>query len=484
MSRSPSRFLDVFFVLSLGAVGATGWAVTAQAAIEDWTGGTSNSWGTASNWNPAVVAGASDIARWDANSYTRNLDTGGSDRNIGQCLFTANNTGGASIGGNSIVSVSGVGDGSKYIGILLESGSGAVTLGKVRVLTNTQSWINDSSNLLRISNSWKIDADLTIEGSGTGGVSFSGPYEATGGGSGGLIVNLPNGVVTIRSDLEGRFTGQTIVRQGILSLGSINNYNINGTLGCNAWPVILGDNGTTGTLKYTGGTISRNRGFALPAGGAGAFQVDLAESVLTLSGPLGGAGDLTKTGAGTLALAGLNTYTGDTIVLAGMLRIGSGGGGSGSLADASTVKISVGARMNLNFSGTDTISDLWLGGVRVPAGTYDGSISTPIDYRSYFTGAGSLLVVPDALLGDTNADGVVDAADFIALKKNLGMRSGATATEGNFNADGAVNWADLTILMNNFGAGGSGGTTAAPEPCSAMLLVFGAAALLRRRRRF
>jgi len=171
--------------------------------------------------------------------------------------------------------------------------------------SSAQSWINNSSKLLKIKNFREIDADLTIEGSGIGGVNFNGSYETAGdGGSGGLIVNLPNGMVTIWSDSEGRFAGQTIVRQGILSVGSINDYNINGTLGYNECPVILGGNGTTGTLKYTG----------------------------------------------------------DTIVVAGTLSIGNGGSGSSNLADASTVKIDLDAKMNLSFTGTDQIAELWLGG--------------------------------------------------------------------------------------------------------------------------
>ena len=300
-------------------------------------------------------------------------------------------------------------------------------------------------------------------------------------GGGGLIVNLPKGVVTIRSDLEGRFAGQTIVKQGILSLGSINNYNANGALGYNAWPVILGDSGTTGTLKYTGGSVSRNRGFTMTAGGAGVFQIDTAGSNLTLSGLIDGDGDLVKTGPGTLALPGPNTYTGDTIVMAGTLIIGNGGSGSGKLADASTVKISVDARMDLNFGGEDQIAELWLGGAKVPYGSYNSSINTPIDYRSYFTGTGSLLVVPRALLGDANGDSVVDAADYDWLKQHFGL-SGDEAAGANLDGLGTVDFADLQILMNALNTSGAPATNT-PEPCSAMLLVFGAAALLKRKRK-
>jgi autotransporter-associated beta strand protein len=91
-------------------------------------------------------------------------------------------------------------------------------------------------------------------------------------------------------------------------------------------------------------------------------------------------------------------------------------------------------------------------------------------------------------LGDTNADGVVNAADFINLKKNFGTSTGAGASAGDFNASGTVNWADLNILTNNMGINTGGaplggpGPAVTPEPATLGLLMVGAAALLRRRR--
>ena len=92
-------------------------------------------------------------------------------------------------------------------------------------------------------------------------------------------------------------------------------------------------------------------------------------------------------------------------------------------------------------------------------------------------------IITVGLEGDANDDGVVDAADYIILKRNFGT-SGAGVGQGNFTTgDTDVDWTDLSILMDNMSpAGGLVGSTTTPEPCSAMLLVFGAAALLRRRR--
>jgi hypothetical protein len=96
-----------------------------------------------------------------------------------------------------------------------------------------------------------------------------------------------------------------------------------------------------------------------------------------------------------------------------------------------------------------------------------------------------------AVPGDINLDGVVDAADYITLKQNFGMTSGARWLQGNFNGDNNVNWTDLQTLMANFGTRSVGGAPAAPEPATLSLLALlalslpkrGGLAMIRRRRK-
>jgi autotransporter-associated beta strand protein len=106
---------------------------------------------------------------------------------------------------------------------------------------------------------------------------------------------------------------------------------------------------------------------------------------------------------------------------------------------------------------------------------------------SFDYGNGVLSVVLGLLTGDADENGVVDAADYIALKSNFGMTSGALWKDGNFSdtygTPGTVDYADLQILMANFSTRSVGEAPAVPEPGSVMLLMFGAAALLRRRRK-
>jgi len=102
-------------------------------------------------------------------------------------------------------------------------------------------------------------------------------------------------------------------------------------------------------------------------------------------------------------------------------------------------------------------------------------------YRTEFGRVSEGLVeyVTSALPGDATLDGVVDAADYMALKEGLGAAFGAKYGDGDFDLDGDVDLADLAILRDNLGQGPAGGT--APEPGVLSLMGLGCLALLRRR---
>lgn len=106
---------------------------------------------------------------------------------------------------------------------------------------------------------------------------------------------------------------------------------------------------------------------------------------LTLEGNIGETGGprgIIKTGTSTFVLTGANSYSGPTTVNGGTLSTKSA-----RLADSSAVAIAAGAKLDLNFPGSDQIAVLTLGGVAQGAGTYN-AITSP----DFITGTGSLVV--------------------------------------------------------------------------------------------
>jgi hypothetical protein len=101
-----------------------------------------------------------------------------------------------------------------------------------------------------------------------------------------------------------------------------------------------------------------------------------------------------------------------------------------------------------------------------------GAFAVESDYiwdltQLYTSGEVTLLSV---LMGDTNADGVVDLADLNNVRNHFGSDG-----PGDTNSDGIVDLKDLNAVRNNFGA--TAGEAAVPEPSAVLLLSLGALAI-------
>jgi len=199
------------------------------------------------------------------------------------------------------------------------------------------------------------------------------------------------------------FNGPVTVNQGTLNVTWISNVNGANPLGQSpaAATNLLLANGTT--LRYTGGAATCNRGFTingtaaghtatLDASGTGAINLtstntpaygtgnqsrklilagsNTGTNTLAASIADNGSGKvaLTKTGAGTWVLTGTNSYSGDTIVTNGILRIT----GEKVLSPLTSVYLSTGSqtgRVDLAFTGTQKIAALYINGVKQAIGT-------------------------------------------------------------------------------------------------------------------
>lgn len=82
----------------------------------------------------------------------------------------------------------------------------------------------------------------------------------------------------------------------------------------------------------------------------------------------------------------------------------------------------------------------------------------------------------EAVDGDYNGNGTVDAADYTVWRDNLGLLDVATVAEGDGDLDGDVTQADYEYWKSRFGNGGGGSISASgvPEPATGMLLFMAA----------
>ncbi len=225
-------------------------------------------------------------------------------------------------------------------GITVNSGAGAVALGSNSGtrgfmnyrLNESQSWTNNSANLLTVTGSITngssvTPANLTLAGSSPAGITIVNALGDGGGaGSTSLTINNTGGGVTTLTAAN-THTGATRLRSGALRLGN------SASLQNSTVELAAGDTGTLnfGTLTAaTFGALTGARDVVLtntnatPAGVA--LTVGGNNSDQAYSGSLGGAGSLIKTGSGTLTLSGNNSYAGNTTVNGGTLVLDKSNG--------------------------------------------------------------------------------------------------------------------------------------------------------------
>ena len=241
------------------------------------------------------------------------------------------------------------------------------------------------------------DADTTYAGGLTGALSL-----------------VKNGTGTLNltgaaSSSSSRHSGDTVVNGGTLALGNTGAL-LNSTL----------DTGASGSQQITF-TVAGTNTYSL-GGLKGSDDLDVGGNTIsvgangqstTFSGVLSGAGGaLTKTGSGTLTLAGDNDYTGPTTVSAGALRLTSATGlgstsGDTTVANNARLELSggitvTGESLTINGNGGD-----YYGALKSVAGVNEwaGSVTLGSDGPRIGATGGSTLVVSGAITGTKHLAG-------------------------------------------------------------------------------
>jgi fibronectin-binding autotransporter adhesin len=292
---NPQPGLSYAFTASGGVVTL---AVTNNGVLPEWTAGGSGSWGGTSNWSDPTAAGGGGnytavfsaalgsvaTITLDGDRQTKGLSFGGSGG-----YTIAQGTGGSLTLDNGLTPA----------GVTVSAGNHTIS---APVILNSTLGATVGAGL-----------NLQISGavSGSGGVNKAGA---------GIL------------DLTGNnsFSGNVNVVAGILGFANSSSLG-SGTLTLSG-----------GALRYDTGNTADISSKVITFGINGA-TIDTNGNSLTLVNPIGnaGSGSFTKSGAGVLTLGAANTYTGQTFVTGGSLRISA----NANLGDPAT-----GAKLTLDGS--------------------------------------------------------------------------------------------------------------------------------------
>jgi outer membrane autotransporter protein len=201
-----------------------------------------------------------------------------------------------------------------------------------------------------------------------------------------------------------------VVKQGggTLSLSGLNTYTGGTTVSAGA--VEVTDNANLGA---PGGGVVLNGG-ALRAGGdftsgrpvtvgAGGGTIDTGTNIMQLQGGIGGAGALTKTGSGTLRLAGNNSLTGATTLAQGEIAL--------SASSLAALSVSAGARL----SGTGTIRGNLTNAGTLSPGASPGTLTVAGNFSQGATGVFAVELASATLFDNVVISGTANLGGTLAV---------------------------------------------------------------------
>jgi autotransporter-associated beta strand protein len=283
----------------------------------------------------------------------------------------------------------------------------------------------DTINSLRGSGAVELNTGITLTTGDAGSDEISGIISGAGN-----LTKVGAGILTLTGNNS--FSGTLTVSVGSITLNDADGET--GTVLSDSLTVIVNGGSitvsdtseTVGTVTQSSGTITgtliSSSGYAFaPASGV----------TLTISEILSGSGNLTMSGDGTLVLEADNTYTGDTTISAGTIKL------TGSVNSLTDLIIASGATLDLQATQTFATLDL------------DGTISNS-------TGSSELTITGTSDIGGSiTTSGTQTYTGAVTLSTDVTL----TTTDSNITfsstVDGDGTARDLTIDMDN-GVGADG----------------------------
>jgi len=288
------------------------------------------------------------------------------------------------------------------------TGTGGITknFGAVATLSGSNTYTGTTS----VTNgTLRIGASHRISNSSSLSVSTSGTFDLDGftetvhdlSGSGTILLgggrintsNLSTSTQTFSGDIQ---ESGTVQKNGSATLSLTGTNNTYTLLDINAGTVQVDNAGAlgsgsidigAGTLQNTS-ALTNSRPISL-SNSAATINVN-SGATFTQSAVVSGNGSLNKEGNGTLELGASNTYTGDTNINDGLVRLLS----SNRLGNSTDVGLVAGATLQLN-NFSDTVASLSGPGGNVSTGGSNGRLtvnasSGTFTYNGFFTGSGGL----------------------------------------------------------------------------------------------
>ena len=431
---------------------------------------------------------------------------------LGDALTTTNNsspgvfTGGAVTIGRAITVANQATTGVYRIGgaaDALSTISGAISLNQAVTISQVATTLTNSLN---------ITGGISAASAGAKTVTFSGPgpinvaTTAIANGAGTVAVSVTAG--TNAFNVANTYGGATAVSGGTLLAGvagalpTTTDLSLTGgTVDLNNAALASSSSQTVNSLAGTGGTITNTDATTART------LTDNQASTTAYSGLLAGNLALTKSGAGTLALSAVNTYTGGTAITGGILNVNANAA-LGALAGGVAISNdgTLQAASTITSNRTFTLSTLAGGNIDTNGQTVTldtGSTVTGTALEK--TGAGTLAIKGVQTYSSlTTTGGVTDiytalgtGTSTITANATLNIYASQTLASLDIGAGTEVTFGDGLPFAGGGGkvggftasftppAGGAaiGGSAVVPEPGSVGLLLVGALGLLARRRR-